>query len=115
MSEITFTNVMRAALTTKRAATDARPTAVDPWSEAFRSAFQCHLDDEAVRWLAAKGCQGYVRTGARCVGVIGGVGTLCIACEAAHVVSDLDRAEAALRAKWEHDHDSLLGEGTTGT
>lgn len=122
MSEITFDNVVRAALTTKRAATDAQPNVVDPWSEAFRYVFQCHLDDEAVRWLAAKGCQGFVRTGEHCTGPLHFSASLpvCITCEAAGVVADLDAVEAKLREKWAQDearvrYDGIMGEGTTET
>lgn len=100
MSQLTLDNVVRAALMTRTEAFTLNPHAIEPWSEQFALWFKHHLADEANRWLAAKGCAKYLRTGEDCPGPLSDLAA-CDNCEAAHEVAKVDREEAELRAKME--------------
>lgn len=107
MSEITFNYMMHQVLTTKRAASEANPHLINPWTAGFNTAFQRHLDDEALRWLVTRGCQGFTRTGKPCPGPQEADSTIlcCLVCQAVEAVKQVDAEEAALRAKWAQSED----------
>ncbi len=98
MSQLTLDNVIRAALMTRTEAFTLNPRSIDPWSEQFAVYFKRHLEDEANRLMAAKGCAKYLRTGEDCPGPLSDL-VACDSCEAAHAVAKVDREEAELRAK----------------
>lgn len=102
MSQATLNDMIRAALMTRAEAIGANPQEDEAWSLQFAAAFQKHLSDEANRWLAEKGCAGFLRTGNPCPGrnmsaaimVESDGWPMCDNCESAKIIRKLDSIAA---------------------
>lgn len=95
MSDETFNAVMRASLQTRSEAARIVPNEIDPWFWVWSIAFQNHMEDEANRYLAKRGCYKLLPNGATCPG-IASEEQACDRCEAGKWVRD--HALAALKS-----------------
>ena len=95
MSQLTLTKLMRAALMTRAEAISRRISDDNAWEMGFATAMQEHINDEACRWLAQKGCYHVMPDGLLCAGVLSDVVGVCDRCVAQREVNRVDSEEAA--------------------
>ncbi len=98
MSQQTLDALMRAALMTRAEAISHRVGIDNAWEMGFAVAMQAHMNDEACRWLAAKGCYHVVPDGTLCPGVLSDDGQVCDRCMSQREVNRIDAEEAVRSA-----------------
>ncbi len=95
MSQSTLDVLMRAALMTRAEAISRRVGDDNAWEMGFATAMQVHMNDEACRWLAAKGCYHVMPDGTLCAGVLSDDEHVCDRCVSQREVNKVDAEEAA--------------------